>query len=171
MDHRIFDTPTSSRDNIGQPGVSNCVNASFVVASTNFPEQEVDRSFQGMLPCILRNIVHFALSDFFDPTLNGFEFILISDIIRCQSDVNYTTIYTKDKKTLVVAKTLKEFESILSDYNFFRLHNSHLVNLACIKSYHKGKGGYVQLTDNTELEVSSRRKDGLLAKLTSAGRR
>jgi len=73
VDHRIFDTPTSSRDNIGQHGVSNCVNASFVVAPNNFPEQEVDRSLQGMLPCILRNIVHFALSDFFDPTLNGFE--------------------------------------------------------------------------------------------------
>lgn len=101
------------------------------------------------------------------PTATGLEFIRHQDIIRCQSDVNYTTIFMKEKKTLVVAKTLKEFEFLLSGYNFFRIHNSHLVNLAYVKSYHKGKGGYVQLEDKTELEVSSRRKDDFLIKLAA----
>ncbi|GAA3972957.1 LytR/AlgR family response regulator transcription factor [Mucilaginibacter dorajii] len=101
------------------------------------------------------------------PTMTGLEFIKVQDIIRCQSDVNYTTIFMKDKKSLMVAKTLKEFEGLLSPYNFFRIHNSHLVNLAYIKSYYKGKGGYVQLEDKTELEVSSRRKDDFLAMLSA----
>jgi len=101
------------------------------------------------------------------PTMNGLEFIKIKDIIRCQSDGNYTTIFLTGKKEIMVAKTLKEFENILSDHHFFRIHNSHLVNLAFIKSYQKGKGGSVLLEDKTELEVSSRRKDDFLLKLGS----
>lgn len=100
------------------------------------------------------------------PTVNGFEFLEIADIIRCQSDINYTTIYLKDKHKLVVAKTLKEFEELLSEHAFFRVHNSHLVNLNCIKSYNKGKGGSVILNDGTEIEVSFRRKDDFLTRLT-----
>ncbi len=99
------------------------------------------------------------------PTINGFELLPVIDIIRCQSDVNYTTIFMKDRQKLVVAKTLKEFEEMLGEYNFFRVHNSHLVNLAYVKSYHKGKGGSVSMIDNSEIEVSTRRKDEFLKKL------
>lgn len=100
-------------------------------------------------------------------TIAGFEFIDISNIVRCQSDINYTTIYLTDKQKLVVAKTLKEFEELLSEYSFFRVHNSHLINLSFIKSYKRGKGGSIKLTDGTEVEVSSRRKDEFLKKLAS----
>lgn len=100
------------------------------------------------------------------PTINGLEFLNIQDILHCKSDVNYTTIFKRDKSKLMVAKTLKEFEGILNSYNFFRVHNSHLVNLNYIKSYHKGKGGYLILEDNTEIEVSTRRKDDFLQKLS-----
>lgn len=100
------------------------------------------------------------------PTINGFEILAVQDIIRCQSDVNYTTIYIKGSKPIVVAKTLKSFEDLLAPFNFFRVHNSHLVNLSCIKSYNKGKGGYLKLDDNTEIEVSTRRKDEFLLRLS-----
>jgi two-component system, LytTR family, response regulator len=96
------------------------------------------------------------------PVVTGFVFIDVADIIRCESDVNYTTIYMKGKQKLVVAKTLKEFEELLTEYNFFRVHNSHLINLAFIQSYNKGKGGFVTLTDNSQIEVSTRRKDDFL---------
>jgi two-component system, LytTR family, response regulator len=96
------------------------------------------------------------------PVVTGIVFLDITDIIRCESDVNYTTIYLKDKQKLVVAKTLKEFEEMLAEYNFFRVHNSHLVNLAYIKSFNKGKGGFVTLADNTSIEVSTRRKEDFL---------
>jgi two-component system, LytTR family, response regulator len=101
------------------------------------------------------------------PTINGITFIEVQDIIRCQSNVNYTTIYLKDKQKLTVAKTLKEFEELLSEYNFYRVHNSHLINLAFIKSYNKGKGGYITMTDNSSIEVSSRRKEEFLKKMTA----
>ena len=66
----------------------------------------------------------------------------------------------------MVAKTLKEFEELLTGHSFFRIHNSHLINLAFIKSYNKGKGGSVVLTDGTEIEVSSRRKEEFLKRLS-----
>ena len=92
-------------------------------------------------------------------------FLNIDEIIRCHSDVNYTTIYKTDKQKIVVAKTLKEFEELLAEQDFFRIHNSDLINLAYIKSYNKGKGGSVLLQDGTELEVSTRRKDDFLKKM------
>ncbi|MBX9892472.1 MAG: LytTR family DNA-binding domain-containing protein [Chitinophagaceae bacterium] len=96
------------------------------------------------------------------PTISGIEFILISSIIRCESNINYTTLHLTGKAKLVVAKTLKEFEELLTEYNFYRVHNSHLINLSFVKAYNKGKGGSVLLTDGTEIEVSFRRKDGFL---------
>lgn len=99
------------------------------------------------------------------PTLNGYEFIEISNIVRCQSDGNYTHIYLKSNQKLTVAKTLKEFEQLLDPHNFFRIHNSHLVNLDEIIRFNKGKGGFVELKDCSELEVSVRRKDELLKAL------
>ncbi len=101
------------------------------------------------------------------PTISGFEFIEIGNIIRCESDNNYTTIYFKDKQKVLVSKTLKDFEELLSGYSFFRIHNSHLINLSYIKTYNKGKGGSVILTDGSEIEVSSRRKDDFMAKLSA----
>ena len=94
------------------------------------------------------------------PTHDGHEFLSISDIIRCQSNVNYTHIFSKDQKKYTVSKTLKYFEDLLSDYGFFRVHNSHLINMSYIKAY--SKNGYVTLTDNNKLEVSVRRKEAFI---------
>lgn len=101
------------------------------------------------------------------PTVNGLSFIDVSDIIRCQSDINYTTIFLKDKQKIIVAKTLKEFGELLTGYNIYRVHNSHLINLSYVKSYNKGKGGIITMTDNSVIEVSSRRKDEFLKKLSA----
>ena len=99
------------------------------------------------------------------PVMNGYEVFQINDIIRCESSVNYTTLFIKGNRKLTVAKTLKEFEDILTAYNFFRVHNSHLINMNYIKTYNKSKGGFVVLTDNSVIEVSVRRKDDFLKKL------
>jgi two-component system LytT family response regulator len=103
------------------------------------------------------------------PTLDGLIFLDAGDIIRCQSNINYTIVYLKDKQKITVAKTLKEFEELLSDYNFFRVHNSHLINLSYIKKYNKGKGGVVLMADHSEVEVSSRRKNDFLKRLSASG--
>lgn len=102
------------------------------------------------------------------PVLTGFVLIDVDNIMRCESNINYTTLFLKDKQKLLVAKTLKEFEELLKDYNFYRVHNSHLINLAYINAYNKGKGGIVIMKDGTEVEVSTRRKEDFIKKLMSA---
>ncbi len=99
------------------------------------------------------------------PTSKGFELLELSDIIRCESNINYTILFLKNRQKIVVAKTLKEFEELLESYHFYRVHNSHLVNLHCIKAYKKGRGGVVVMSDSSEIEVSTRRKEEFLRKL------
>src|SRR5215472_11990720 len=64
------------------------------------------------------------------PTVKGMEFLPVQEIVRCESHVNYTTIFLVNGQKLTVARTLKEFEELLEEYHFFRIHNSHLINLA-----------------------------------------
>jgi two-component system LytT family response regulator len=96
------------------------------------------------------------------PTLSGYLFVPIEDIIRCESDNTYTTFHLIDKKTIIVSKTLKECEQMLLEQGFFRVHNSHLINLSYIKEYLKGEGGQVKMEDGSYVDVSRRRKDEFL---------
>lgn len=96
------------------------------------------------------------------PTLSGFLFMQIKDIVRCESDNSYTTFYTLDKKKIVVSRTLKECEQMLLEHGFFRVHNSHLINLDYIVEYIKGEGGQVRMEDGSVVDVSRRRKDEFL---------
>lgn len=96
------------------------------------------------------------------PTGEGFDFILIEDIVRCEAQGAYTRIYVKDSKKLLVSKPLKDYENLLPGNIFLRVHNSHLVNLNYIKRYNRGRGGYLEMDDGTTLEVATRRKDEFL---------
>lgn len=99
------------------------------------------------------------------PTLQGFKLTNIADIVRCEADSSYTTFYMSDKTKIIVSKTLHEFEESLADYNFFRIHHKHLINLSHLKEYIKGKGGQVIMTDNSVLDVSVRKKNDFLNKI------
>lgn len=99
------------------------------------------------------------------PTMSGFVFAQVNDILRCESDNNYTTFYFNDKSNLMVSKTLKDCEELLEDYNFFRVHASHLINMRYIKEYIKGDGGQVKMTDGSVVDVSRRKKDEFLQQL------
>ena len=96
------------------------------------------------------------------PTPEGYVFVHIEDIIRCESNGAYTYIYTVKKERVVASKNIKEYEEILPKTNFFRIHNSHLVNLNRILRYNKGRGGTVTMEDGTELDVASRRRTEFL---------
>lgn len=99
------------------------------------------------------------------PVVNGIVILNVSDIIYCEADSNYTTIFLNDQQKITVAKTLKEFDEMLNGFNFFRIHQSLLVNLSYIRTYNKGKGGSVVLKGGQELEVSTRRKEDFLKRL------
>lgn len=92
----------------------------------------------------------------------------IKNIIRCEASENYSTLHLVDEKPIMVAKTLKEFEEMLSPFGFFRLHQSHLVNLRFVSAYEKKSGGHARLHDGQRLPVSKRRKEGFLKALEAS---
>ena len=99
------------------------------------------------------------------PTMEGLQMVNVGCIIRCESDSNYTIIQLKDKQKLVVSRTLKEIEEMLEDYPFARVHHSYLVNLNEINKYVKGEGGYLVMSDGSNIDVSRSKKESLLKKL------
>ena len=99
------------------------------------------------------------------PTSAGLVFIAIEDIIRLQSDSNYTTFYLTRKEKIVVSRTLGEYEPTLTAQNFCRVHHSHIINMAHLKRYFKNDGGYAEMSDGSRVEISRRKKDDFLAKL------
>ena len=112
-----------------------------------------------LLENIRKNVDNFkriALS-----TSDGIHLFDISDIIRCESEDNYTRFYVKNHKPILISKTLKEYEELLTEHNFERIHQSHLINLNYLKSYIKKDGGYVVMTDGSRLPISQRKRDRL----------
>ncbi len=100
------------------------------------------------------------------PTSSGLNIIQLDDILRCESSNNYTTFYLTTKKKIVVSKSIQIYERMLSNSNFCRIHNKHLVNLKYIKKYVKGRGGYVILTTDKQVDVSEGKKKNFLKKLS-----
>ena len=96
------------------------------------------------------------------PTAEGIEFLRVKDILHIESSSNYSRIYLVEGKPMLVTRLLKDFEDMLVPYRFFRVHNSHLVNLGYVKKYIRGEGGQVVLQDNTHIDVSRRKKEEFL---------
>ena len=99
------------------------------------------------------------------PTMKGFVFVVINTIIRCEADNVYTTIYFTDNSTVVISRSIKECEQLLSHYNFFRAHNSHLINMQHVKEYIKGDGGTIKMADGSTVDLSRLRKEDFIEKL------
>jgi two-component system, LytTR family, response regulator len=99
------------------------------------------------------------------PTAEGVYLIDKSSIERVEAMSNYSTFYLSDTRKIVVSKTLKEYENVLTDAYFLRVNRSVIVNLDCIVKYRKGDGGTLEMADGTEVEVSASRKDALIEKL------
>lgn len=95
------------------------------------------------------------------PTQQGVSFVKVDDIIRCEADGNYTKVLCTDDKYLV-CKTLKDLELLLKDNNFHRVHHSHLINLKHISMYHRGKGGFITMSNGDHVDVSRSRRSAFL---------
>jgi two-component system LytT family response regulator len=92
------------------------------------------------------------------PSSDGLIFIHLDDIVRFESYGTYTYIYTVKKEKIIASRNIKEFENILPKNQFFRIHNSHLININRLIKYNKGRGGTITMEDGTRIEVASRRK-------------
>ncbi len=86
----------------------------------------------------------------------------INDIIRCEASVNYTEFYFTNSKKIVVTKTLKDFEEMLKESGFYRVHQSHLINTKYIKEFVKTDGGYIMMSDGNSVPVSTRKRAEVL---------
>jgi two-component system LytT family response regulator len=98
-------------------------------------------------------------------TQDKIHIININDILRCESNVNYTEFFFTNGKKLLVTKTLKDFEDLLNDQGFYRVHQSHLVNTKCIKEFVKTDGGYLIMNDGCNVPVSTRKRPEVMKML------
>jgi two-component system LytT family response regulator len=100
------------------------------------------------------------------PTTEGLVFVQLNSILYCEASSNYTIIYTPKNK-YIVSRTLKQYEDLLGEHNFFRIHNSYLINLNAVKKYIRGEGGSVVLENDITLDVSKRKKEAFLSRITT----
>jgi two-component system LytT family response regulator len=98
------------------------------------------------------------------PVIDGFEVVRVNEIIRCEADDNYTRFFLTEGKQQLICRTLKYYEDILKEYDFIRIHKSHLVNFQYIRQYRKGKGGQIVMNDGSVVDVSANRKQELIEK-------
>lgn len=99
------------------------------------------------------------------PTLDGFSFFDLNELIHLDADSNYTLLHFTENRKILASRTLKEFEDQLEEERFIRLHNSHLVNVSFITRYIKGEGGQVVLANGKVIDVSRRKKADLMKML------
>jgi len=95
-------------------------------------------------------------------TSDGFEFIEVNDIIYCKAEGSYTSFILKNKNKLLVSKHLKEYENLLLEQDFMRVHNSFLINLKEVKKYVKADGGYIIMNNNDTVSISRSKKDDFI---------
>jgi len=96
------------------------------------------------------------------PTFDGMEFVLMEDILYCQSDGSYTHVILKNDTKLYISKTLRFLEEALCDYHFFRVHNSYIVNLQYVERFSRTDGGRIIMSNGYAVKVSRSKKDELL---------
>jgi two-component system LytT family response regulator len=116
------------------------------------------------LETLLYNLVHEKKLDFrlAIPSQDGLQFIAVSDIIYLQAESNYTFVYVENAPKITVSKTLKDFEELLPQSAFLRIHHSYIINKNRVLKYIKGEGGQVIMSNGQTLDVSRRKKDEFL---------
>ena len=96
------------------------------------------------------------------PTQDGFEFVLLDDILYCQSDGAYTYVFLNQNKKIYISKNLRYLEDALCDFHFFRVHNSFIINLHHVQRYSRTDGGRIIMKNGAEVKVSRSKKDELM---------
>jgi two-component system LytT family response regulator len=125
--------------------------------SHQFSQMNLNALMTNMKLQSLRTMENIAL-----PTSDGFEFVHMNEIVYLRSDSNYTWVYLRDQNKHLLTKTLKDMQAMITFPQFFRAHQSYLVNLNHVKKYVRGKGGYLVLKDDTQIPVSRANKEALM---------
>ena len=141
------------------------VNPKELIEAVANAAKELDRNQTELkLNALLENINNTSKEDkkIVLKTSESIFLVNVKDIIRCEADDCYTTFYTIDGKKILVSKTLKEYDEMLSDNGFFRPHQSHIINLYYVERFDKHFGGTLFMKDGSKIPVASRKRDALL---------
>jgi len=124
-------------------------------------------SFDQQLTMLMKNLEGFrqAQQKIAIPTITGLVFVPFQDILRFEGRGSYTNIYLSGGEQIVATRAIKEYEEMLPESVFFRVHNSQIINLHKMQRYNKGRGGEVVMEDGSVIEVASRRRDEFLRRL------
>jgi two-component system LytT family response regulator len=130
-------------------------------------ERMQEKDVTGKMKILLDNMGTLNLSQqkMAVPTITGLMFVAIRDIIRFEAKGNYTVIFLNNGDQVMASRNIKDYEDLLPESIFCRVHNSHIINLQKIQKYHKGRGGYVIMEDGSSIEVASRRREEFLRRL------
>jgi two-component system, LytTR family, response regulator len=104
------------------------------------------------------------------PTAKGFRVLKLEEIIYCEAERSYTVFYLDGGKSLTVSKPLSDYDALLNDTFFFRVHKSFLINLLHVREYQRGEGGVVVMSNGAAIEVSRRKKDEFLGRVRESFR-
>ncbi len=139
------------------------------VAVEKAKEKKDDASNQKKLEVLLNNIKAQPEGErkICLATQESIEFINIREISYCEASGSYTRFYLKDGSKLLVSKNLKEYESMLTEYHFMRVHNSYVINLREVKSLVKSEGGYILMNDNSQISISPKKRDVFMEKMAA----
>lgn len=142
------------------------VNITELVNAVNRAEKRIaDRSINDQLQLLLSNMQRPTQTQKIAiPVKDEYIFVTVSDIVRLEANGAYTEIFTNDNKSFLTSKNMKEYEDLLPDTMFCRVHHAHIINMNFVRSYHKGRGGYIQMTNGITIEVSVRKKDEFLSR-------
>lgn len=132
-------------------------------AEQRVKQNQISRSLESLMSNLSEN--NRKLKKIGLPVQGGVQYFPLEEIVRLQSQSNYTTFYLTKGREFLISKTLKEYDELLSDQGFVRVHQSHLINLDHISQYQKADGGYVVLTDGSNVPLSKNYKDNFLAAL------
>ena len=126
-----------------------------------------EKSVLGRMTALLQNLSGVQQLDqkVAIPTVNGFLFITLREIVRLEAKGGYTMIYLTNKEGILATRSIKEYEDLLPEAFFCRINSSHIINMQKIQKYQKGRGGYVTMEDNSTIEVASRRRDEFMQRL------
>ena len=138
----------------------------FINAAGKIIQKHFDESFQNQnYSNLFENLRSTMPSKLAIPTSEGMEYLNTKDILRVEADRSYSWFFLADGRKILVSRNLKEYHELLADKNFFRPHNSHLINLEYVKKYIRQEGGSIALTDGTEVPVARGKKDLFLAQM------
>lgn len=143
------------------------LNPEYLVTAIERAALQMKDHFNAQMNALYENLKSVARQDkkIILKTAEQIYLLDLKHMVSLESDSCYTTVHTADGEHIMVAKTLKEYEEMLSDCGFYRVHKSHLINLSQIKRFEKQDGGYIVLANDVKIPVASRKREEMMTLL------